>query len=813
MSTKLVFELTLKSDYHVGSGHNKGVTADSSLLREANGQPALRGSILGQMLKDAAIDMLKTEIMQSRYPFKCANAGGPEEPEYCGQWHKQGDLCPICFIFGTPAQPRKWEFDSARLAEVGPNHSIRLSEDWGATSITRNRVSPRQRRTEPDKLFSEEVGDGRLKFHFEANWIGEAEPEAATIAFLAAAARNWRYLGKSRRRGRGQCSVRMLSAEGFPANQDWLAEFKSSWLDKTWKDESLPRSKASHSFATELAASDWQPIRIRVVARLDEPVLVAKRVLAGNQFASVDMIPGNVLLGALASRAVARNDLSTTERYSNFVALFRRGGIRFNHLALASFNIDTQELFPAFAAPLDVFRCKEHPPDHPKLQHPDKPFSLIPQEQLIVCDKCQAPNNNMESIKDLHILAAGKLERLDRKTREEMHIRLNTQTQRVEPGILFEYVCLEAGQFLCSEIVCRNEQAWNSLCEMAEIEASGNPFKLKLGKGTRRGYGGVSVVFEMIREDQSESQASLPPLKERLPNPKTPFRLYLNSDAIIRDPWGRFVSQWQPDWLSAALDGWEVSVMRGFAKTRYIDSFYNHLGLPRWRDRALVAGSAAGVQIQEPSLSENEIWERLEQIELQGIGLRRNEGFGQVIINHPLYETLNDPGAKDMNLKITLPAAFADKIEIAGNVVEQERDFKEQWHSEVEAHVKVNWASLAKEQFAPVARMLRAEKHLGLQHLTARLESLRKSHASSEEIINVLGEPLVKRSNTLSVLREPKDFFVKGDGKAGLKALTEFLRGLSNENLNSTELAQIIGLLAEHVAKAVDHARQKEGRK
>jgi len=810
MSTKLVFELTLKSDYHVGSGHNKGVTADSSLLREANGQPALRGSILGQMLKDAAIDMLKTEIMQSQYPFKCANAGGSKEPEYCGQWHKQGNPCPICFIFGTPTQPRKWEFDSARLAEREPNRSINLTEDWGAASVTRNRVSPLQRRTEPDKLFSEEVGDGRLKFHFEANWIGEGKPEASTIAFLAAAARNWRYLGKSRRRGRGQCSVRLLSAEGFPANQDWMAKFKSTWLDQTWKHEPLPRPKVSHSLATELIAPDWQPVRIRVVARLEEPVLVAKRVLAGNQFASVDMIPGNVLLGALASRVAIRNGLSESAHYTNFVGIFRRGGIRFNHLTLASLNLhNTQELYPAFEPPLDVFRCKKFPTDHPKQQHPDKSFSLIPQDQFIVCGKCQWPDNSMESLKDLHILAAGKLKRFDHKTREEMHIRLNSETQRVEPGILFEYVCLEAGQFLCSEIVCRNEQAWKSLCEMAEIEASDMPFKLKLGKGTRRGYGGVSVVFELIKEDQTESRASLPPLRERLPNTKAPFRLYLNSDAIIRDPWGRFVSQWQPEWLSVALDNLKVSVTRGFAKTRYIDSFYNHLGLPRWRDRGLVAGSAAGVQIEKHSLSEKEIWERLEKIELQGIGLRRNEGFGQTIINHPLYETLDKTGV-DINLKMTLPSAFVDEMKIAGNVVEQERAFKERLHSDLKE--QINWNTFEKEEFAPVARMLRAEKHLGLEHLMARFESLRKSHAASDELINVLGEPLVKHPNKLPVLREPKDFFVKGEGKPGLNVLFEFLRNLSNKNFTPTELASIIGLLAERVAQAVDRARQKEGR-
>ena len=52
---------------------------------------------------------------------------------------------------------------------------------------------------------------------------------------------------------------------------------------------------------------------------------------------------------------------------------------------------------------------------------------------------------------------------------------------------------------------------------------------------------------------------------------------------------------------------------------------------------ALKAGSAVGFTLKE-TVTLDTLQERLRVIESAGIGLRRHEGFGQVVFNHPFYQ-------------------------------------------------------------------------------------------------------------------------------------------------------------------------------
>ena len=70
-------------------------------------------------------------------------------------------------------------------------------------------------------------------------------------------------------------------------------------------------------------------MQIRLIIRLDEPLLIARRALAGNWFDTRPFIPGSTIRGALAELAAVQNDLTEKETYHNFVALFLRGGVIF----------------------------------------------------------------------------------------------------------------------------------------------------------------------------------------------------------------------------------------------------------------------------------------------------------------------------------------------------------------------------------------------------------------------------------------------------------------------------------------------------
>jgi CRISPR-associated protein Csx10 len=815
MSKTLTFELQLQSDFHVGAGHRKGTEIDSALLREPDGRPALRGSLLGQMLRDSARELLATPAMAGHEYALCktsrlvkengVNDKDDNAPEYCGQWQESKQVCPICHVFGSPRTPRRWQFSSAWLkGQQAGESAMKLHEDWGAQPVMRVRVSPATRRAEANKLFSEEIGDGRLIFRFEATWQDNGEPDEKEIALLAAAAANMRHLGKSRRRGRGLCRVQLIGVDHPPLAKDWLELFKQELIDKKWQPEPHKPKMETPALSAELPMPDWQPVRVRIIAHLDEPVLVARRASAGNQFEGVATLPGSILLGTLAARAVRHVDLREAGAYKNFVGLFRRGYARFSCLSLA--HAESAILYPAFAPPLDVFRCKQQPPHFDKREY-HRAFALLENEE-IRCDLCSEDDDAVDKLEKLQTLRVGDFgseEELAVEKREELHVQINPETQRAQDGKLFEYVCLQAGQYLCGEIICRNQKVWDDLRQIAALhESKDTSIPLRLGKATRRGYGRVSAFFFVEKDANGLYQKTL---SQRLADPKQPFTLLLTTDTIIRDRWGRFPTSFEEGWLADALgmEHDDMRLIRGFAKTREIDGFQNYLGLPRWRDHAFIAGSVAGIQIITDKLSNREIWEKLEQLELEGIGLRRHEGFGQIVINHPVYEAIKNPASGG---SVSIDWKGKKPVEIAGSDIENEHKFRQDWKDILaqlgDKHLKdgQRWRQFEHKEFAAVARLLRSGCDLPISKLQDELKGL-----SDFDLKRKLNHEVKLEAGQTPALRESKPFFKEGVGKASLKFIETIFERLEQEAEGNTKLRKIgIEMLALIFAEAANRA-------
>ncbi len=798
MATKLTFEVTFLSDFHVSSGARKGSEIDSSLLRESDGRPALRGSLLGQLLREAARELLTAPAMAPLGYNRCSGSAGDELIAYCREAE-----CPVCWIFGSPGRPRQWEFSSAWLKEAhGPGpEKTPPEENWAAEPVSRVRVNPRTRRAADDQLFVEEVGDGRLTYQFTANWKGQGTASAAEIAFLEAAARNLRHLGKSRRRGRGACRVQIVSVDGQPVSSDlWLERFKELWIDHIWQVPAESMGAAFPDLEEETPAGVPAPYSVRVVLRLEEPLLLARRPLAGNQFETATLLPGSILLGALAARA----DFDDPARYARLIRLFRRGEVRFSFLTPGT--REGNWLFPALAAPLDIVRCKQHPADDPSQGHPDRSLSLDSGNSR--CPHCKPGEDAMEGLKDqnaFQTFTSGSLLKFSPPRREELHIRLSPKTQRVRPGDLFSYVALEAGQFLVGELVCQGATAWHALSQAVGIPGPDQAVELRLGKATRRGYGLVSAVFV------PEAASPLPPLRSRLPDPRQPFRLLLSSDTIPVDSWGRFPTRFSADWLSKVLgfpasgSSLPLKIVRSFARTRLVDGFNNQTGLPRWRDSALVAGSVVGVQVVGDGLSDEEIWQKLGAAETSGIGLRRHEGYGQMIVNHPLYEELEAARAR-ASVQIELPVILSGQFSIGKNAVASESVFRAEWSRSLEG----GWKRLEYVEFEAIARFLRSRSDLEIERLKETLEGFGKQdHTPSLE--RLPGQRLLPNDpHRPYAIRTKTSFFAEKPGKEGIGAILSKLDELANLALTEQQRRLGIVMLADRVGEAARRARKKE---
>lgn len=800
MSTRLVFEITLASDYHVGAGHGDGLV-DSILLRDGDGVPVIRGSTITGLLRDATWRLIQQDSLVGAAP-KCQKSGlkGEDVPPFCDP---DQDPCPICRIFGSPGKPKRWRVSSARPMER-PQPGLPGPENVGPVGgyiVQRVRVSPRTRRAEARKLFSQEQGEGRWTFSFTVSTTERGVDVMEEAALLVAATRAVRGLGRARRRGRGDCRIHL---EDSGIEKEWLDRFKTHWLD----GQPLVAKDADPGTATLPAIiPNGDPVRLRLIVRADEPILLSRRGEAGNEFESVGFIPGTALLGALANRAAGRYDLGCDpERGENearaaFVQLFLRGRVRFSALLPARCSRDDELLIPAIPAPLDLLTCKAFPgfrDDEPTHQATGYALADAPPGH---CADCEAEfgdaNVPLKPVADF-VTVWQQPRKFKSERRHEMHIGVDPATGRVHEQDLYGYVSLEAGQYFLGELFCADKAAWLALQGMAALPELGETSTLHIGRAARRGHGQITVLLC----DPSDVGPSDPwrglPLSDRVPGLRATDELVMTlfTDAILPDVWVRGRVGFDEAWLSDLLGG-QVEIVRAFARAREVDGFYGHLGLPRFRDIAVVAGSAVGLRFNGgPPVN---LLETLADLEREGIGLRREEGYGQVVFNHPIYDNLDGLASNRLDLPQAL--MVTDVAEPAAAIIEK---FRREWEVELNDIKLEVWQ---KESFDAVARIVRYEANGPVERLKQRLTDKGGDGA--------FGRPRTLLGHDLGGPRSEKK--VVRDTRQGRKKIIEMLDQLEEDRFVTShpdlapQLRRLgVEMLADRVAQGAAAARAEK---
>ena len=820
----LTFELELLSDFHVGSGHRLGTEVDSSLLRENDGLPALRGTTIAALMRDGLRRLIATPVMKQKYQ-RCAASGasGEDIPNYCGQKSISSEQCPICRLFGSPRQPKSWAFTSAKVAGISSAQAQKelLDPSFTGTPTMRVRVDPRIRRAADNQLFSEEVGDGRLTFRFDIDWQGEGVPDDADIALLVAAARMVRNLGASRRRGRGECRIHLTDRD---SEARFLGLFTSQWLEG--RTVSVAKKRSSWPKLAEIPArliAQDKPFLVQIIARLDEPMLVAQKPEAGNEFNSLAFIPGNSLLGALAARVAKNKRLATDKHaYSEFISTFKRDRFRFGNLlpcGLSEF-LETRLLTPSLPAPKDLLMCKQYPLRDNRstgaVIHSVKGYATESSD-ILFCEHCYSDNGSditlaeraekfpLKQVEGFRLLTP-YLTSSQLSRREEMHNSINATSQRANEGDLFGYVAVDAGQFFIGTIQCPSQREWEVLAkELTLNQGKSRTITVRFGKATRRGYGQATLHFEPV----DTSPWFIRPLSDRIGKDlEQPVTMTLLSDSIVLDSWDRYATGFNSHWLKEQLglgSEQEVEIIRSFSSYRELHNFNAQYGIPRDKEIAIAAGSTVGLKFKGFSSRETFL-ETLSIVEANGIGVRLGEGFGQVAFNHTIYEY----GRQQTDLlpkRIELPKEldpYQDEA-TSSHIVVAEAKFWTDWHR-LMVDEKRKWAACEYEEFTAVARLIRSAHHGSIQSIKQQLSALGK-----EENLG-----MVKRSFAGKKVesRDQKPFFGStGNGSHGLSQIGSLLDELQARVGHGESAARLtsvgLGMLANRIAEAALKARER----
>lgn len=771
---KLTFSISFLSDYHIKAGYGEGII-DSLILRDRNGFPIIRGTTLTGLLRQGMWDLLQLDLLKQHRHCRQSGSGGDA---YCGDTDQ---TCPVCRILGSPLNPKKWRVSSAKVQDFSTLKAGKV--------IWRNRVNLKTRTAEARRLFTQEIMGGGISFNFT---VENEQNNAAVLeeaAFIVAAFRMIRSIGASRRKGKGQCRFHLVditpALPGVTEEKNTSLEkekrmldiFKTKWLEnKELKTEEVYKSRMKQSIEplTHEFPKEKRRKSFNLVLLTKEPLLIANRSEAGNRFHAIDYIPGDTILGALAWKIANKWDLTNEVIYEKFTNFFHKSGLRISPL-YPCLKIEN-DIYPTIPAPLDFLTCKLEPLGFEDKGHGVWTFAAA-QKEPKHCAKCLENNfeTPLEPVNDFISFSFENPKKVTVAKREEMHITIDPQSGKTRTGELFSYTTIEEGQYFVGTIEVED---WDDFILLLGIDSSANSLELRVGKGSSRGYGLTQVWFN---EGDTRVTFRGKSIEERIHDWSKPLIMTLLTDTILTDYWGRSYTALDCETLRQIL-GIDVEIINSFVKTKHINGFNIHLGVPKWRERAIAAGSSVGFKIKDSTQKAADLLERFKKLENEGIGLRRAEGFGQIVFNHPVYE---------QNFDFDVSIRLAEFMRIQP-LEEKVKNFERWWQSLLIEHIQKH--SFSQKEWVLLSRWLteNTKMFVATENMDELLE---KFHCPGK---------MLELVNNRKPCREKKKF-LEEEGQSGKKLLLQIFADLSHEirkedkDMQKYFLTRAIAMLVEFI--------------
>lgn len=347
---------------------------------------------------------------------------------------------------------------------------------------------------------------------------------------------------------------------------------------------------------------------------------------------SKEHIPGSTLRGALAShylREIGKNDL-------------------FEQIFLEDENVFFTNLYPTNNSeiisspfPLSAVSCKRYPEDHEKK---DTLFLYSAQElnykmtgevkdlnDIYICKTC---NNDLKGISGYYYFdSKNKLEQSKVQKNLTLHNGINRETNTVEESIFYGL------ETISSDLSNPNNTlVFKGVIKVKdELEElfikSFNNFSFFMGRAKTRGNGLVKIKVENYNNNDIK-------FKEKLETWSNKFQSYcknifkleakdfyfsikFENEAILLDEFLRYTSDISE--LSSC------NLIYKSIKSKEIKGWNSLQKLPKTTEIGVSEGSSYLFSVDISK--KDEIIKLLEQMETKGLGIRKNEGFGKIVVS------------------------------------------------------------------------------------------------------------------------------------------------------------------------------------
>jgi CRISPR-associated protein Csx10 len=398
-----------------------------------------------------------------------------------------------------------------------------------------------------------------------------------------------------------------------------------------------------------------------------------------------DFIPGTTLVGALAATYRQLNSTQTDE----FERLFLREQVFYPNLYPATFKHEDDEMqdlqdadnLPIYPLPKTAQSCKRHegfrfPEDKEEKAHgvhdslidwalarldriegysyrSGNPLAAL--KKYTACPICKEAMDHFTGYYRRQDSEPHNMIRAKINKRLRTHTGIDRETGTVEEGILYNREVFEEEMLFWGSIQFPDDDQLIASFRTF-INKVGHAGLVRIGTGRTRGMG--QVTLDVARLDKKDHFASfkdrLQQLNERLrgqakcfelsalPDSTFFFALTLHSPLILCDELLRYRGTIDEKALQDLLgsDHQIPGLKRIYqaASVSRVTGWQEMWGLPRTNEYAIDTGSVFLFTCPQPP--DEPILERLRELEEQGIGKRRVEGFGRICISDQFHQEI-----------------------------------------------------------------------------------------------------------------------------------------------------------------------------
>ena len=602
------FKLTIKmlSDWHIGIGEGRHKSIDSLIDRDEYGLPFIPAKTIRGIWRDAA----------ERLVYGLSNGG-----------KNQAWSSLVNNIFGSQPQEEKNPeqvpmpsqlFVGSALLTAPLRNKLKINEI--DTQLLKNALTFIKPGVEIDHK-SGQAKDKHLRFEeiSRSGIILEAHatihfPEhlnAETVkAFLIASVKLIERMGGKRRRGHGKCEVKIEDDNMSLAQAIEHLRSAETALNEKSQTEELQENIIYSNSASEI---DWIQIPLSITTQF--PLLIPKDIL-GNIVTTDDYIPGTYLLPFI-TKALANSGLTLE-------------GVR---TGISSGDIRIKNAYPDNLLPIPLcWESNKRDGDNYPI-NVDNILIYPDDEDAKKTPEVVEKNVQKKSVRQGYVIFEDNkknrikhIKSIPKKMQTHNIVKDDLQRPSEDVGGVYSYESLPTGTKFSTMLLIRKD-LYPQLDETKlheNLNINGTTHQLQIGRAKTSGYGSVTVT---VNEEPIEN---IPKGKDQ----EDFLYVYFASDVILRSKLlGASTG------LEALKQALEKTVGKAFLpntgvdkaaiRTKRIESWNASWNLPRPSFTAIQAGSCLKLRLDENADVDN-IRKILER---EGIGERKAEGYGQIIVN------------------------------------------------------------------------------------------------------------------------------------------------------------------------------------